>query len=83
MWCYLQSEAGNVYTKNTKTPPPDFCAFCVRFLTLVGGFSRGRFSIGRPKTRTQKTQKSGRGIFVFFVYVFWEFGSHFRKVVLK
>ncbi len=31
--------------------------------------------------RTQKTQKYLALIFVFFVYVIWEFGSHFREVV--
>ncbi len=31
--------------------------------------------------RTQKAQKYLTLIFVFFVYVFWEFGAHFRKVV--
>ncbi len=56
----------NTYTKNTKIPRPDFCAFCVRFLTLAGAFSRGHFLSGRCEKRTQKTQKSNVGDFCVF-----------------
>ncbi len=33
--------------------------------------------------RTQKSQKYLALIFALFVYVFWEFKSHFRKDVFK
>ncbi len=67
--CVLRARSPKCVRKTFKIPDPRFCAFCVRFLTLVEGFPKGRFSSGRAKTHTQKpTNNPDTEVFVGFVY---------------
>ncbi len=78
---FFDPEVQNMYAKSAKMPRPDFCVFCVRFLTLPRPFSKVVFPAGSPKLVHKKHKNTQHLIFVFFVYEFWAWRSHFRQVV--
>ncbi len=74
---------GKCVRKKRKTLWFEVLRFLRTLFDTSGSIFKRSSSSGRPKTHTQKTQKSLALIFVFFVYVFWVSGSHFRKVVFQ